>query len=73
MNDEPEPITLMDGKFRCQMDGYVFEGCDNDGNVFVLTTEEMLDIHLMSIVHDVILDDAYDGIVGKIVFVPEAD
>jgi hypothetical protein len=75
------PIVLMDGKFRCEVDGYVFEGFDYTGvDAFVLTTENMLDDHLSDIIHDVILDircwpsiiDAYDGIVGKIIFVADA-
>ena len=67
------PIVLMDGKFRCEMDGYVFEGFDYTGvDAFVLTTENMLDDHLSDVIHDVILDDAYDGLVGKIIFVADA-
>jgi len=65
------PIILMDGKFRCEVDGYVFEGYDHTGDVIVLESENMLDELLSDIVHDVILDDAYDGLVGKIIFFPD--
>jgi hypothetical protein len=68
----PWAIVLLDGKFRCETDGYVFEGYDHTGEVQLLTTENMLDAHLSDIIHDVILDDAYDGIVGKIIFVADA-
>ena len=72
VKDEPESITLMDGKFRCDLDGWSFEGIDALGEATIGITEGDLLQILVAGVHDVILEDAYEeGVTGKIVFIPD--
>ena len=72
VKQDEEPITLMDGKFRCDLDGWSFEGIDALGEATIGITEGDLLQILVAGVHDVILEDAYEeGVTGKIVFIPD--